>query len=160
MPDYRALITKMANELDQCHRLLMDDRRQRHPLADRARALLAKPEAEGPTDEELLESAAKALGYKSIPSDETCLTAEAGEILAYARAALARWGRPAAAPVPASERLPGPEDCDEQGRYWGLVMGCEAWVLAKGNPRLVCITHWLSANALPLPAPEGGEAQP
>lgn len=77
-----------------------------------------------------------------------------------ARAALARWGRPAAAPVPVSERLPGPEDCDEQGRYWGLVMGCEAWVLAKGNPRLVCITHWLPANALPLPAREDGEVQP
>lgn len=61
-------------------------------VADRARALLAQPVAEGPTDEELLESAAKALGYKSIPSDETCLTAEAGELLDYARAVLAKWG--------------------------------------------------------------------
>jgi hypothetical protein len=42
-PDYRILITKMADELDQCHQLLMDDRRQRHPLADHARALLAEP---------------------------------------------------------------------------------------------------------------------
>ena len=63
-PDYRALITEMAAELDHCQQLLLDDRRQRHPLADRARAALAEPEAEGPTDEELLESAAKALGYK------------------------------------------------------------------------------------------------
>jgi hypothetical protein len=46
------------------------------------------------TDEELLESAAKALGYKHIPSDETCLTAEAGELLVFARAILARWGHP------------------------------------------------------------------
>jgi len=58
-------------------------------------ALAAAPERE-PSDEELLESAAKALGYKSIPSDETCLTAEAGEMLAFARAVLARWGRPTA----------------------------------------------------------------
>ena len=43
MTDLHALITKMADELDQCHQLLMDDRRQRHPLADRARALLAEP---------------------------------------------------------------------------------------------------------------------
>jgi hypothetical protein len=50
---------------------------------------------EGPTDEELLEAAAKALGYKSIPSDETCLTAEAAELLEFARAAIARWGHPA-----------------------------------------------------------------
>lgn len=52
-----------------------------------------QPAPQEPTDDELLESAAKALGYKSIPSDETYLTAEAGELLAYARAVLARWGR-------------------------------------------------------------------
>jgi|GEM_PF-2571512 len=60
-------------------------------LVDRARAALAQPVGEGPSDEELLESAAKALGYKSIPSDETCLTAEASELLAFARAVLAHW---------------------------------------------------------------------
>ena len=43
MTDLHALITKMADDLDQCHQLLMDDRRQRHPLADHARALLAQP---------------------------------------------------------------------------------------------------------------------
>jgi hypothetical protein len=42
----------------------------------------------------LLEAAAKALGYKSIPSNETCLTAEASELLAFAHAILARWGCP------------------------------------------------------------------
>ena len=60
------------------------------------RAALAEP----PTDEQLLESAAKALGYKSIPSDETCLTAEASELLDFARAVLARWGRPTVPPAP------------------------------------------------------------
>lgn len=62
------------------------------------RAALAQPEPEGPPeDEELLEIAAKALGYKSIPSDEIC-TASAGKLLAYGRAVLARWGRPAIEP--------------------------------------------------------------
>ena len=46
MTDLHALITEMAVELDHCQQLLMDDRRQRHPLADRARAALA--EADGP----------------------------------------------------------------------------------------------------------------
>jgi len=93
MTDLRDLITELADELDHNRQCLLDDRRVTHPLADRARAALAEPEPEGPTDDELLEVAAKALGYKSIPSDETCLTAEAGELLAYARAVLARWGK-------------------------------------------------------------------
>ena len=61
----------------------------------RTRVLLTQPAPPELTDEALLESAAKALGYRSIPSDETCLTAEAGELLAFARAAIAadrsRW---------------------------------------------------------------------
>jgi hypothetical protein len=54
----------------------------------------APPAPEPPTDEQLLESAAKALGYKFIPSDESCLTAEASELLGFARAVLDRWGTP------------------------------------------------------------------
>jgi hypothetical protein len=54
MTDFRAFVTEMAAELDHYQQLLMDDRRQRHPLADRARAALAEPEAEGPTDDELM----------------------------------------------------------------------------------------------------------
>jgi hypothetical protein len=79
----------------------------------RTRAALDEPEMEGPKDEELLESAAKALGYKHIPSDETCLTTEAGELLAFARAVLARYSRPAPAPkpIPVCERLPEDADC-------------------------------------------------
>jgi len=66
--------------------------------ADRA-ALAAEPEVPRPTDEELLETAAKSLGYKHIPSDENCLTAEASELLDFARAVLARWGRPVVPPL-------------------------------------------------------------
>jgi hypothetical protein len=65
--------------------------RDRSPVSEPAPTPEAAPVA---TDEELLESAAKALGYKHIPSDETCLTAEAGELLVFARAILARWVHP------------------------------------------------------------------
>ena len=57
-------------------------------LADRARALLAQPEVEGPTDEELDEL------FTEID--------QSGEALSwrlYARAVLARWGRPTPQPV-------------------------------------------------------------
>jgi hypothetical protein len=104
---------------------------QQQALARFARTILVLPEPQGATDEELLESAAKALGYKSIHSNETCLTAEAGELLAFARAVLARWGRPAIEPVPVAERLPGPEDCDADGRCWW-------WY----PPRRSCYGYW------------------
>jgi hypothetical protein len=67
----------------------------------RARAALAaEPVGEGPTDEELLESAAKALGYKRIPIDHEGEAVEAysSELLAFARAVLAKWGRPSTHP--------------------------------------------------------------
>lgn len=59
MADYHALITEMAAELDHCQQLLLDDRRQRHPLADRARAALAKPD--GPAVPEGREPASVAM---------------------------------------------------------------------------------------------------
>ena len=78
---------------------------------------------------------------------------------AFARAVLARWGRPAAAPVPLSERLPGSEDCDAEGRCWMLGKIEGDWRLVStinpGIPKLkYCFSHWLPANALPLPTPE------
>jgi hypothetical protein len=118
-----------------------------------ADAALAQPEPEGLTDEELLEVAAKALGYKSIPSDETCLTAEAGELLAYARAVLARWHRPAIEPVPVSERPWEREGwCDAEGQCWWWCHHYESWVLADGP------AHYrlsLPYRAMPVPTTEG-----
>ena len=72
-----------------------------------------------------------------------------------------------AAPVPVSERLPGPEDCDAEGRCWlgGRQMSSETPTWLFGYPgwaeRFPDVHHfWLPANALPLPAPEGGKSQP
>ena len=41
MSDHRTLITQLCDELDHNRRCLLDDRRVTHPLADRARAVLA-----------------------------------------------------------------------------------------------------------------------
>ena len=72
---------------------------------------------------------------------------------------------PAAQPVAVSERLPGPEDCDEQGRCWAwrsfdpdvddlgdfwLRIPCE-WL--GNNFRF---THWLPSNALLTPEDSNG----
>ena len=65
-------------------------------------------------------------------------------------------------PVLVSERLPGPEDCDEQGRCWLWERDCgysgckwalvdRAWALSQSDEDLSVYTHWLPANALPTP---------
>ncbi len=169
----------LAAELDHCQQLLLDDRRQRHPLADHARALLAEPDgpavsddrepasvAMQPSDGELLNIAAQTIeGYSSgiEPGEyeaehECAIEIYGSELCAFARAVLARWGRTAAAPVPVSERLPGPEDCDAEGRCWlgGHQMGSETPTWLLGYPAWAerfpdVHRFWLPANALPLP---------
>lgn len=125
----------------------------------RARAALAEPEPEGPTDEDLLHVAARAIepyekygiGIGEYEPETGCaIEASGSELIAFARAVLARWGRPAPQPVPVSKRLPGPEDCDAEGEcYWFDPEGSGAWYqdTYQGN-----YTHWLPAHALPLPS--------
>jgi hypothetical protein len=79
--------------------------------------------------------------------------------IGFARALLARWGnRSAPQPIPVSERLPGPEDCDAEGRFWWWyppaleTYGC--WVYedyAANRAYEEWPSAWLPANALPLP---------
>lgn len=99
MTDFRALCARMADELDHYRQLLTDDRRATHALATEARWFLAQPEPQGPmpTDEELM----------SLYGVETScyhgfLAEEFRQELDFARAVLARWGRPANEPVPRS----------------------------------------------------------
>jgi hypothetical protein len=68
----------------------------------RARAALAQPEPQGPTNEELDEFAIYWWGPET---DERLLSdvIEWGGMAAYAQAALARWGRPTIEPVPGVE---------------------------------------------------------
>jgi hypothetical protein len=102
MPDFRALCARMADELDHYRQLLMDDRRATHALAAEARAALAQPEPEGPTDEELKNLANKAWISVDVLK-EYDLIENAFDCCGFARAVLARWGRPAIQPVPKQE---------------------------------------------------------
>jgi len=93
MTDFRALCARMADELDHYRQLLMDDRRATHALATEARALLAQPEPQGPTDEELDDI--------SDSTDWCGSPRRFGREVARAAIALdrARYGRPAIEPV-------------------------------------------------------------
>ena len=66
---------------------------------------------------------------------------------------------PASQPVPVSERLPRPEDCDVEGRCWMLGKVERDWRLINpeksGLPHLrYCFSHWLPFHALLLPEQE------
>jgi len=111
----------------------------------RARKALAQPEPVGPTDEELDEL-----------FTEIDQSGESQSWRAYARAVLQCWGRSAITPIPVSERLPGAEDCDAEGRCWMLGKIESDWRLIcasnSGVPKLsYCFSHWLPFYALPLP---------
>jgi len=72
-------------------------------------------------------------------------------VVARARAALAE--QPVGpTPIPVAERLPGSEDCDAEGRCWWFDSG--TWILLSFSQGFSWgrITHWLPANALPVPS--------
>jgi hypothetical protein len=68
-------------------------------------------------------------------------------------------------PVAPSERLPGPEDCDAEGRCWwwhpdhkeddfddGWILLNPKWAGGRrDSDDSLIYTHWLPANALPNP---------
>ena len=62
---------------------------------------------------------------------------------------------PLAQPVAVSERLPGAEDCDEQGRcWWGFEETDDyepCWTLRKMHGIPFSSTRFIPANALPTP---------
>ena len=113
-----------------------------HAVVDRARALLAEPEPEGPTDEEL-NTFWNCSGIADEYGNHT------GNIFEFARAVLAKWGRPTPQPVVVSERLPSAADCDAEGNCWWFDPHADgAWYVDTFQSNY---THWLSTNALPNP---------
>ena len=95
-PNFRALCAELTNEL-QGYKVA-------HPmhcraLLNRARAaLLAQPEPVAPTDEELLKLLSRASGLPDCDTyivDGGRIMSEPNELLAFARAVLARYGTPA-----------------------------------------------------------------
>ena len=111
-PDYRALCAELVDELEDW--IFCDDEDEiadAHSLIDRARALLAEPPAEGPTDEALANFTA--WFCRNYPGPDTLIHRpewHAPKVFRAAADAIARWGRPAAAPVPVSERSQQLED--------------------------------------------------
>ena len=123
---------------------------------NRARALLAQPVADGPRPipQGELDAIAERHGFDSNLNRERAI--------GCMYEALRRWGRPTPQPVAVSERLPGPEDCDEQGRCWWLKQRANpdhdllmpTWHLQRQGPvgtTFFRFTHWAPANALPTP---------
>jgi hypothetical protein len=98
--DYRALCAELVAAFE----IQLDELRFNNRLCIRARAALAQPEPQGPTDEELLAAAAAAIDpYQNSgiaigeyeAETECALEVYGSELIAFARAVLARWGRPA-----------------------------------------------------------------
>ena len=152
MADFRALCQELMDAIDSG---IPVERIKQSPLAVRVDAALAQPEPEGLSDQELYD-------YWIGTSPEFGCADPVG----FARAVLARYGRPAIEPVPVSERLPYEADCDAEGRCWFFhtsTIGGNEWFL---NPlpkvsewyRWQSITHWLPHWALPVPVVEGADA--
>ena len=129
------------------------------PLVDRARAALAEPEPEGPTDEEWdaikdrLWEQYETVGYQG---ERFMYDADFYTALDVARQEITRYARPAIEPVPVSERLPGEGDCTAQGWCWVLYRNFATWTLEPPlgqDGKHTGYTHWLPHHALPLPTP-------
>jgi hypothetical protein len=95
MTEFRALCDELVDALDSG---IPAGRIRMSPLADRARALLAQPVAEGPSDEEI-EGWADACPEAPLEEMDPevhgwrrCFTAK--EFSETIRAAIARWGHP------------------------------------------------------------------
>jgi hypothetical protein len=155
MTDFRALCAELAQELAEEYGVQREFNAGDPllgsgaiELLSRARTALAQPEPQGPTDEELHRLWLDLYAFHDGPTS--------GEVAEIARAVLARWGRPVIEPVPVTERLPGPEDCDAEGRCWWWIVDqpgelphwiyCTLEVLSWTN-----FTAWLPHYALPVP---------
>jgi hypothetical protein len=164
--DYRALCAELVAAFE----IQLDELRFNNRLCIRARTALAQAEPQGPTDEEPTDQEIEewADAAAEVPLEEMdpevhgwrrCFKSD--EFSETIRAALRRWGRPAIEPVPVSERLPGPEDCDEKGRCWyffmdSVVGGCGWQMFNEEENELLAPSHfWLPHRALPVPGVEG-----
>ena len=156
MTDFRTLCAELV-ELDQAEPGDYADWRQSWNAAiARARAALAQPEAIEPTEEELLRTFGTARNEHCYdgPIDDWPRKAERAATIHALRVVLARWGQPAAAPVPVSDR-PWQRDgwCDPAGRCWFHSEGREFgdWYLLPVASITSVETHCLPWWAIPLP---------
>ena len=103
----RDLIQRMARELDLYRQMARDNCTSTHPLADEARAYLAQPKPEEPTDEEIMRLMPQqmhedlAAAARALAEQASTISPRATGIMRImlnrhavdlARAVLARWG--------------------------------------------------------------------
>ena len=100
----RDLIQRMAKELDLYRQMARDDCTSTHPFADEARAYLAQPEPEYPSDKELLKLMPETMQDEFSYAAKVCSDATGGRVkprifrvalntaaLEYAQAVLAHY---------------------------------------------------------------------
>ena len=161
--DWRELCAELLEALE----IQLDELASTNRLCKRARTALAKPVPQGPTDEELLELMPETMRDEFGYAAKVCSDATGGQVkpgifrvclnhtaLEYARAVLARWGRPAIKPVPVSERLPGEGDCDPSFQCWWFTPSEEKWILWPIKWAGPECSYWLPHHALPVPVSE------
>jgi hypothetical protein len=110
MTDLHDLIRRMADELDHYRQLLFADCTERHALATEARAALAEPQGEGPTDARLLDMAEYDHGFDRMDctdGNRKWMTYEAtgDKVIAFARAAIATVHAQSTADWPSDEQI-------------------------------------------------------
>ncbi len=142
---------------------------------DHARAVLAQPEPASAVEAAIAAGQPVTLPSGTVIADpawfESLITIRAADLMERQAASLpvARLPEdaqviepanhtilvPVRAPIPVSERLPGPEDCDTEERCWFYTPACSvlcaSWVLREPDSLRKWETHWLPAHALPLP---------
>ena len=157
MTDYRALCAELVQDIEEWIVAVDHCPPSSSALVQRARAALAQPEPQGPTDEEICSFIARVWPHS--PGEMHDCEWRAGMMMmihaAIEELFLPHWGRLAAEPVPVAERLPGPEDCSSRGYFWAYAgddweetdIDGMNWQHLHHHG----YTHWLPHHALPLP---------
>lgn len=145
--DYRALCAELIQTWDGTSDFDYNDFGNAvKPLIARARTALSQPEPVGMTDEEIEQFAREwNSGYDSI---------EFEFISDFARSFLHRYGLSSITPIPVSEGMPGPKDCNA-GYFWAYAgddwekthIDGMNWEYLHHHG----YTHWLPWYALPVP---------
>ena len=163
LTEHEALLARLSDVL--WNNGLNKAAREADAAVERLHNFLAQPQPRGLTDEEIADEARKYLVNEyTLPAEITYFldsdNFEYEPTIGCFRAVLARWGHPTPQPVPVSERLPGREDCDAEGRcWWGrpseelcnsdwfLATRAEVDEFCDAWPPIVFLPHW----ALPVP---------
>jgi hypothetical protein len=170
MTDFRALCAELLEALENAIRVIYHEDGTKHistadPVIAKADAALAQPESQG----QVLARVKFAEREFNCPSDivlrQYCddwfySDPERSEVdpVDLCRDAIKLFAQ-IPAPVPVSERLPEPEDCDAEGRcWWGIPQTSITqmhWIYRKKKRwDDGATTHWLPHWALPVPRAE------